>query len=93
MTMNYQNRILRKAEVLKITGLSNTVVFCRTKEGLFPPNISLGGRAKGYLSEEIYALLNARAAGSTDEEIRKLVTLMIAKRKELADAFLADLVA
>jgi prophage regulatory protein len=93
MNMTIQTKILRKAEVIQITGLSNTSIFERTKDGLFPTNMSLGGRSVGYFEHEILALLTARAAGRTDEQIRELVSLMIAKRKEMADAFLADLVA
>jgi len=91
--MKNETRVLRKSEVLKITGQSNTTIFERTKEGLFPTSISLGGRSVGYLEHEIYAVLTARAAGRSDKDIRELVTLMIAMRKVQADAFLDNLIA
>jgi prophage regulatory protein len=90
--MTTQTKILRKTEVIDITGISNTGIFERTKAGLFPTKIPLGGRSVGYYEHEILAVLNAYAAGRTDEQIRELITLMIAKRKEQADAFLAELV-
>lgn len=88
-----KTQILRKPEVIKMTGLSSTSLFEKQKSGLFPTSISLGSRAVGFIEFEIQALLAARAAGHTDEQVKELVTLMIAKRKEQADAFLADLVA
>lgn len=91
--MNNQSKILRKPEVIQTTGLSNTSIFERTRDGRFPPSISLGGRAVGYLEHEVLALLTALAAGRSDEQIRQLITLMVAKRKESADSFLASLVA
>ncbi|MGK0372997.1 MAG: prophage regulatory protein [Glaciecola sp.] len=93
-TDSYRNiEILRKSEVIQMTKISNTGIFERTKDGLFPTSLSLGGRSIGYIKSEITALLTARAAGRTDEQIKELITLMIAKRKEQADAFLAALVA
>jgi prophage regulatory protein len=89
----YPPKILRKADVIIMTGLSNTVIFERTKDGRFPPSISLGGRAVGYFEHEIAALLTALAAGRSNEQVRKLMNLMVAKRKQSADSFLASLLA
>jgi prophage regulatory protein len=89
---SYQTKILRKAEVIQMTGISNTGLWERTKTGIFPTKIPLGRRSIGYYEHEILAVLNAYAAGRTEEQIKELVTLMIAKRKEQADAFLAELV-
>jgi prophage regulatory protein len=89
----YQTEMLRKPDVIKITGLSNTSLFERTKEGLFPSSVSLGGRSVGFINTEVYAVVNARAAGHTDDQIRHLVKLMTAKRKESANDFLASLIA
>jgi prophage regulatory protein len=86
-------KILRKPEVIQITGLSNTSIFERIREGLFPTSVSLGGRAVGFLDFEVFAVVAARAAGHNDEQIRHLVKLMTAKRKESANDFLASLTA
>lgn len=91
--MNMQIKILRKPEVIRITGLSNTSIFERTKSGLFPSSISLGGRAVGYLESEISAIVTARAAGHNDEQIRQLVKVLIAKRTADVDALMSSLAA
>ena len=91
--MNNKSTILRKPEVIKATGLSNTSLFERTKDGLFPTSISLGGRAVGYLEKEVSAVVTARAAGQNDDQIRHLVKLLITKRKTDADALMSSLAA
>jgi prophage regulatory protein len=93
MTMNNQTKILRKPEVIKATGLSNTSLFERTKDGLFPTSISLGGRAVGFLENEVTAVVTARAAGQDDDQIRHLVKLLITKRKTDVDALMSSLTA
>lgn len=93
MKTNANIQILRKPEVIKITGLSNTSIFERTRKGLFPTSVSLGGRAVGYLEHEVKAVLTARAAGHTDEQVRELVTslqeMRVASCNELMSLFAA----
>ncbi|MDT0596099.1 helix-turn-helix transcriptional regulator [Glaciecola petra] len=90
---SYPERVLRKPEVLKVTGLSSTVLYEQTRGGLFPTSMALGSRAIGYLSSEITAIVTARAAGYDDERIRELVKLLMQKRKESASALMSSLVA
>jgi len=85
-------KILRKTEVIKITGLSSTTIYERKKAGLFPPSINLGGRAVGYVENEVIELLNGYAAGYSDEQIKSLVKLMIEQRKQNASAFMTALI-
>ncbi|MFT6909361.1 MAG: prophage regulatory protein [Oleiphilaceae bacterium] len=91
--MNNQSKILRKAEVIQVTGLSNTSIFERTKDGLFPTSISLGGRAVGYLEHEVDAVVTARAAGQCDDQVRHLIKLLLKKRQETVNALLNSLLA
>lgn len=93
MTMNTQTKILRKPEVIRITGLSNTSIHEQTNSGLFPSGFNLSARAIGYLESEISALITARAAGYNDEQIRQLVKALIAKRTTDADALMSFLAA
>lgn len=77
-------KILRKTEVAEIVGLSLTSIYYRTKEGLFPPAISLGARSVGYLQHEVDALITAQAAGATEEEIRILIDNLKVDRNQTA---------
>ncbi len=52
--------ILRLPDVIKRVGLKRSALYQRASEGTFPKQISLGGRAVGWLESEIDAWLIAR---------------------------------
>ena len=52
--------ILRLPEVIARTGLSRSTIYLRMKHKAFPPQISLGGRAVGWLDEDIDGWLQDR---------------------------------
>ncbi|MGQ8365313.1 helix-turn-helix transcriptional regulator [Glaciecola sp. 1036] len=93
MNLNNEINILRKPEVIKITGLSNTSIFERTKDGLFPSSVSLGGRAIGYIEHEIRAVLTARAAGHSDQQVRELINSLHKQRLESGNRLISLMVA
>lgn len=47
------NNILRLPAVKSRTGLSRSSIYLRISQGVFPEQISLGGRAVGWLESEI----------------------------------------
>jgi prophage regulatory protein len=72
--MNSTNlKILRKPETCNVAGMSNTSLFEQTRAGIFPPPISLGARAVGFIAHEIQTVLAARTVGKSDDEIRQIV--------------------
>ena len=48
-----KHRILRLPDVKASTGLSRSTIYERISEGTFPKQVSLGGRAVGWLENEI----------------------------------------
>ena len=46
-------KILRLPTVKELTGLSRSTIYLRISEGEFPASISLGGRAVGWVEEDI----------------------------------------
>ncbi|MGB9154195.1 MAG: AlpA family transcriptional regulator [Alphaproteobacteria bacterium] len=52
--------ILRLPDVMKRVGLKRAAIYLRVAQGNFPKQISLGGRAVGWLESEIDAWLAAR---------------------------------
>lgn len=48
------HRILRLPEVKQRTGLSRSSIYLRMSNNEFPSSISLGGRAVGWLEQDIY---------------------------------------
>ena len=45
--------LLRRREVLRITGLSNSTFYNRIKEGVIPRGVPIGPRLKGWPASEI----------------------------------------
>jgi prophage regulatory protein len=56
--------ILRLPAVRASTGLSRSTIYLRVSQGTFPRPVSLGGRAVGWLEEEIQSWLAERIAAS-----------------------------
>lgn len=47
-----------------ITGLSRSTIYLRIEEGNFPSSVSLGGRAVGWVGEEVNDWLNQQIEAS-----------------------------
>lgn len=60
----YQERILRKKEVLQRIGISNASLYRLIAKGEFPRQryLSSGGRAVGWLESEIDEWVNSRVS-------------------------------
>ena len=56
--------ILRLPDVKKCTGLSRSTIYLRIANNEFPPSISLGGRAIGWLEEDINNWLEKKIEAS-----------------------------
>lgn len=52
-TSNTDDPILRMPEVERTTGLKKSTIYLLIKQSEFPPPISLGARASGWLMSEI----------------------------------------
>ena len=64
--MNLVTSILRLPAVQQRTGLSRSTIYLRISEGSFPKPISLGGRAVGWIDEEINEWLNQQIKASRE---------------------------
>jgi prophage regulatory protein len=62
--------ILRLPAVKASTGLSRSTIYLRVSEGTFPKPVSLGGRAVGWLEEEVQSWLAQRIAASRKAAVR-----------------------
>tara|TARA_R110002060_G_scaffold55797_1_gene66240 strand:+ start:1149 stop:1433 length:285 start_codon:yes stop_codon:yes gene_type:complete len=90
--MNKNNlKIIRKPEACALAGLSNTSLFEQTRAGIFPPSISIGARAVGFISHEIQTVIAARSIGKSDDEIRLIVRALIKQREFSANDLLKHL--
>ena len=75
------NPIHRMPEILRAFGISRSQQYVHLKEGLCPPLVPVGKRARGLPENEIAAINAARVSGKTDDEIRALVAKLVAARK------------
>jgi prophage regulatory protein len=62
--MNMSIIILRLPAVISRTGLSRSSIYLRISQGEFPSSISLGGRAIGWIEEDIENWLQAKIEAS-----------------------------
>lgn len=80
-TQHDQITILRLPTVLKRLGRSRSSHYSDIKAGLFVKPVRIGLRATGTPHAEVDALICARVAGKSDDEIRALVAELEAARK------------
>lgn len=76
-------RLLRLPSVLTRCGRSRSSIFRDIEAGLFPPAISIGLRCAAWPEHEVDAVLSARVAGLSADELRKLVVRLVAARSKL----------
>jgi prophage regulatory protein len=65
--INMAKRILRLPDVKALTGLSRSTIYLRMSNGDFPKPISLGGKAVGWIEQEIEAWIQTRINCSRGE--------------------------
>ncbi|NTS75695.1 AlpA family phage regulatory protein [Catenovulum sp. SM1970] len=74
-------QLIRRPEVLKLTGRSKSSLYQDEQAGLMPKPISIGERAVAYIKQEIEAVVGARVEGKTTEQIKTLVSDLHAQRE------------
>jgi len=72
--------ILRRRQAEAASGYRRSTIYLRIQQGLWTRPVHLGARAVGWPAHEVEALNLARVAGTSDEEIRRLVAQMEAAR-------------
>lgn len=73
-------RILRDPIVWERKGTGRSTTYKEIADGLWPPRVRLGPRAVGTPEHEADAVIAARVAGKSDDEIRALVAQLVKKR-------------
>ena len=79
-------RILRLPACKDKSGDSRSTTYQKIKDGLWPPPVAIGPRSRGWVEHEIEAVLAARVAGKSDEEIRSLVASLVDSRRRSSAA-------
>jgi prophage regulatory protein len=69
------SRVLRRKEVIRLTGLSASTIWRLERRGDFPARLQLGPQAVGWLEDEIHAWINARTrSGRRPAQVTHTVT-------------------
>ena len=76
-------KLVRRSQVLKQYGISKSTLRNRELEKLFPSPISIGDRAVAYIQSEVDDIIQAHISGKPKDEIKKLVSNLIAQRKQV----------
>jgi prophage regulatory protein len=74
------NPMLRRPVVEQATGDSRSTIYRKIKHGLFTKPVQIGGERVAWPANEVQALINARIAGKSEEEIKSLVIELHAAR-------------
>lgn len=77
-------KILRLKEVMARTGKRKSSTYRDVEKGFLSPPVQIGARAVGWPDNEIDAVIAARIAGRTNDELRELVAALVEARKEVA---------
>lgn len=80
--------VSRRAGVERRSGFRRSALYAAIKQGLWPQPIKIGARASAWVDSETDAVLAARIAGRSDDEIRDLVKKLEAQRKSIASRML-----
>lgn len=80
MTVTIQRLTTAKA----MLGISRSTFYLHISQGLLPKPVQIGFRAVGWPSNELQAIVNARIAGQTDQQIKTLVSRIHAQRTNQA---------
>jgi prophage regulatory protein len=77
---NMRHTIDRMPTTVSKSGNSRSTIYLRITQGLWTKPVKLGPRMVGWPSSENDALIEARIAGRSDDEIRALVITLEATR-------------
>ena len=78
------NKLTRIKEIKAQTKIPASTVYFHIREGLFPKPIKIGERMSAWLQSEVDAIMNARIAGKSEDEIKELVKQLEAQRTGVA---------
>lgn len=77
-------QLLRRPEVEARYGRGRSSIYSDISGGLFVPPVLAGKRCSAWPSDEVDAIIAARIAGKTEDEIRALVRKLVAARRMAA---------
>ena len=77
-------QFLRFRDVIAKTGVARISIYRAISRGEFPPQVKLSDRTAAFVEAEVSAVLAARVAGQSPDQIRALVADLVAARQRQA---------
>lgn len=78
---NQSISLIRRKQLEQRMGIGRSTIYLRINQSLITPPVSLGANSVGWPEHEINAIIAARVAGKSDDEIKVLVSELEAARK------------
>jgi prophage regulatory protein len=78
-------RILRMPAVEQQYGKKRSSIYVDVDRELFPKPVEIGPGCRGWPESEVQAIIFARIQGKTEDEIKRLVGQLHARRKTIGD--------
>ena len=75
------NYLRPKDACRQLGGMGLSTLYAHIDRGTFPKPVALSRRFVVFPQEEVTAIINARLAGKTDDEVRQLVAELMEKRR------------
>lgn len=75
--------ILRLKDACDTFGISRSSFYRQIKAGIYPPSVSLGERAVGWVESELQIILRALVAGESHDVLKSIVRDLIEQRQLL----------
>lgn len=76
--------LIRRKQLEQRMGIGRSTIYLRISQSLITSPVSLGANSVGWPLHEIDAIIAARVAGKSDDEIRLLVSELETARKLVA---------
>ena len=76
--------LIRRKQLEQRMGIGRSTIYLRISQSLITSPVSLGANSVGWPLHEIGAIIAARVAGKSDDEIRLLVSELETARKLVA---------
>ncbi len=76
--------LIRRKKLEQRMGIGRSTIYLRISQSLITSPVSLGANSVGWPLHEIDAIIAARVAGKSDDEIRLLVSELETARKLVA---------
>ncbi|MCB1936736.1 MAG: transcriptional regulator [Nitrosomonas sp.] len=78
-----QLQLIKNTEARSSLGVGNTTFYEQLNAGLITPAVKLGVHSVAWPKHEIQAIVAARIAGKSDDQIKELVKQLVADRAKL----------